>query len=499
MLPAQPTWASKAGEGVLKLRVVDKATGQVIPCRIHLKNQANVSRKTYGLPFWFDHIICPGEIDMKLPKGGYTFVIERGPEYVDVTGHFQINDYSEDEKTVELKRAVDMAAESWWAGDMHICRPLREIELAMQAEDLHVAGLVTWDNKKTHWAKEPLPTETTFKFDNDRYYHLLTGKDARAGGTLLLFGLPRPLGLTGMARDFPPSLDVVGMAKQSNPNVWIDVEKPYWWDLPLWLAAGAVDSIELLNSHMLRGGMTKNEAWGKTRDRSRYPDPLGNGYWSEAVYHQVLNAGFRIPPSAGSGSGEANNPVGYNRVYVWSPKDGFDADAWWAGLKAGRCIVTNGPLIRPIANSQLPGHVFRVKPGEEFTVEVALNMATRDPIAYVEVVENGRVAQSVRMEILAKTGRFPPLKITKPGWFLVRAVTQNEETYRMASSGPWYVEYEDQPPRVSRAAAQMFLNWVQERAAMIRIEDAEQKAAAMRYIDGARIFWEKRLAGANAP
>ena len=36
----------------------------------------------------------------------------------------------------------------------------------------------------------------------------------------------------------------------------------------------------------------------------------------------------------------------------------FSYDNWWAGLKAGRSFVTNGPLLVVKADGHLPGHVF---------------------------------------------------------------------------------------------------------------------------------------------
>ena len=44
--------------------------------------------------------------------------------------------------------------------------------------------------------------------------------------------------------------------------MWIDAEKPFWWDMPIWLASGKIDSIGLANNHMQRDGMLTNEAWG---------------------------------------------------------------------------------------------------------------------------------------------------------------------------------------------------------------------------------------------
>ncbi|HEV7225653.1 MAG TPA: hypothetical protein VGN42_23305, partial [Pirellulales bacterium] len=264
------------------------------------------------------------------------------------------------------------------------------------------------------------------------------------------------------------------------------------------LACGKIDSIGLCNDHLGRNKMQTDEAGGKPRDRKRLPDPLGNGQWSQEIYYQVLNCGFRIPPSAGSGSGEAPNPVGYNRMYVWVDKERFNYETWWEGFKLGRVVVTNGPLLRPIANGRQPGHVFLVPEGESLVVDVAMNFTLRDKISYIELVKNGRVAQSLRFEDIARTGHFAPLDFDESGWFLVRAVTDNEETYRFASSGAWYVEFAGEPKRVSKRSAQFFLDWVDERAGQIKLDDAEERREVLKFHDQAKQFWQELVEGANA-
>lgn len=79
------------------------------------------------------------------------------------------------------------------------------------------------------------------------------------------------------------------------------------------------------------------------------------GLWTHTVYYHVLNCGLRIPPTASSASGVARNPLGYNRVYVFV-ENNFSYEAWWDGLRAGRVMVTNGPLIQPfVAGGNLCG------------------------------------------------------------------------------------------------------------------------------------------------
>ncbi len=483
------------GGGEFRLNVVDADSGEPIACRMHLKNPKGQPQKAGAMPFWKDHFVFPGKVKLKLPKGTYSFELEHGPEYLDRKGYFTIDDFADDEQTIDLKRSVDMAAEGWWSGDLHIHRPEKDIRLLMQAEDLHVAPLITWWNDKNPWKDKPLPKESVVCFDGNRYYDLLGGEDERGGGALLFFNLAAPLDIASAEREYPPSSKfLVAAAKQE--HAWIDVEKPFWWDMPIWLASGKVCSIGLANNHMQRDGMLANEAWGKPRDKDRLRDPQGNGRWSEDIYYQVLSAGLRIPPSAGSASGVVPNPVGYDRIYVWVDKNEFNYAAWWEAFQAGRVVVTNGPLIRPLANNRLPGHVFKAAAGEELEVEITLNLATRDPISYLDIVKDGRVIQSVRLDEVSKTGHLPPIRFSESGWVLVRAVTDVDKTYRFCSTAPWYVEIADRP-RISKKAAQFFLDWLNEREKNLKLTEDAQRRDAQRYFDAARKFWEKRVADAT--
>lgn len=491
--------AAKPGGGKLTLTFVDQASGKAVPCRVHLKNQFGVVQKALKMPFWHDHFASDGQLVLELPKGNYTFVVERGPEYAESSGHFMMVDHGEDQKTIELKRACHMAAEHWWSGDLHVERPLRDMQQLMLAEDLHVASVVTWSNKKSEWTNTKPPTPSIVRFGIDRCYDTLAGKDERGGGSLLYMKLPRPLAWLDFQREYPASIDVLRQSRAAAPSAWVAAEKPTAWDFPVWVAHGELNSIHIAHSHFLRTGMAKNEASGRPRDKQRFPDPLGHGESTQDVYYQVLNCGLRIPPTAGSGSGVSNNPVGYNRVYAHVDTDELTPDAWWDAVRQGRVVVTNGPLIRPLANGQLPGHAFYLAEGEELDIDVAMNLTTRDRIEYLEIVQDGRVARSVRLDEWARTGHFPPLKVKQSGWFLVRVVTKTADTYRFASSGPWYVSISGQPPRVSKRSAQFFLDWVNDRIGQLPLTDPAERAQVISSLESAKQYWARLVEQANAP
>ena len=498
--------------GQLEINVVDYETGQPLACRIHLTNQAGKVQKPPKVPFWHDHFIIDGSLTLKLPSGNFNFVVERGPEYLIVTGHFEIQDHAQDSKTVTLRRFVDMSREGWWSGDLEVERPKKEIELLMRADDLHVAELVTWGNlkelTKPAAATKPAPAKTPAKaspdaagadarsagagplvlFADDRCYHGQAGLVRRPGGSLLLLGLDSPPPEEAIVHDTAEQL--IGWAREQGP-AWIDVRRATSWDLPIWVALGMVDSIELADSQLARGSVKPDEAGTRPRDATRFAGPGGVGRWTETVYYNLLNCGLRIPPTAASASGVAPNPVGYNRLYVHLDQP-FSYDRWFENLRAGRVVVTNGPLIRPNVGGELPGYVFKADAGQSVELEVGLTLSTRDPVSYLEIVQNGRSVQEVRLDQWAQAGgKLPPLKFRESGWFVVRAVTDVGATHRFASTGPYYVEIGYQP-RISRAAVQFFLDWLDARA------DRPQVAGADPHIERARAFWQELLAKANA-
>jgi len=257
-----------------------------------------------------------------------------------------------------------------------------------------------------------------------------------------------------------------------------------------------VDSIGLCNNHMQRTGMLANEAWGKPREQARFPGVLGNGLWTQEIYYRLLETGHRIPPSAGSASGVLPNPVGYNRVYVHCGQK-LDYDAWFAGLRKGQVVVTNGPLLRPYVNDELPGHVFTSADGSSLKLQPRLNLSLRDKVEYLEVIKNGRVVHQVRLAEYAQMGgHLPAVEFKKSGWLLVRAVTTNPRTYRFASTGPYYVEIGG-ARRISTSAATFFLDWVNERIEMLKLEDPQKQEQVLQYHRAARTYWQQVVSGAN--
>lgn len=475
--------------GVVDLAVVEN--DRPVACRIHVKDAAGKPVKVPGRVAWNDHHVVDGRDVLELPEGRYHLEIERGPEYESVSRELRIRARADLSSKVELRRIAHLASEGWWSGELHVHRPLADVELLMRAEDLHVAPVITWWNGKDLWEGKEIPAELVKRFDSNRFVHLMAGEDEREGGALMFYGLPRPLGIRGATREYPSPVKFLLEAKKT-PGVHVDIEKPFWWDVPVWLATGQIDTMGMAVNHMCRSQMYESEAWGKARPVDRLPPPRGNGYWVQEIFYHALNSGLRIAPSAGSASGVLANPVGYNRAYVHL--DGEPSyEKWMEGLRAGRSFITNGPLLRVKANGQFPGHVFTSD--KALWIELEAKLDGRDPVESLEILRDGRIERTVPVK--EAPGR---LEFAQSGWFLVRCIAPNEKTFRFASTAPFYVEIGDSKRRISRSSAKFFLEWLDERIARVplKLKDEKQLAEVLEPHRKAREFWSDLLRRANS-
>ena len=485
--------------GQLVVAVTDGQGGNVA-FRIHLKDASGEVVHPESVPFWHDHFVVETGHALELPVGEYHYDIEKGPEFLRLSGKLTI---AEDETTTlehRFERLVDMRELGWFSADLHLHRPLHEVPLLMEAEDLDFAAAVSWWNNSNVWTDFPVPTQTfqattTDPSGSERLFTLLAGEDEREGGALLYFGLDKPIDIRTDDREFPSPLTFAERARSENEATWIDIEKPFWWDTPTWLASGRMNSIGLANNHMCRDQMLASEAWGRPRDEQRLPSPLGNGYWTQEIYYHALNAGFRLPPSAGSASGVLPNPVGYNRVYVRAEAP-LTAESWFAALRQGRCFVSNGPLLIVTANDQPPGGKLELADANQLTVRLAIRLLSQDPVSAVEVIHNGRVHK--RIPALALTDQTLESVVTfdEPGWFLVRAVTNLEHTFRFASTAAWDLSAPGQiAPPIQRESVRFFLDWSQERIARVQanVADEARRREVLAPHELALEFWKERL------
>jgi len=223
----------------------------------------------------------------------------------------------------------------------------------------------------------------------------------------------------------------------------------------------------------------------------------------------MLEAGFRIPPLAGSGDDSGDTPIGYNRLYVAASATRDDSDhpldvapvtsseAWWNAAWNGQSIATNGPLLCPKLAGEIPGHVFRGGDQEVLVLQPELNLAVRDPVDYLEVIHNNRVHYSARLDEFAKAGGvIPPIHAKESGWVTIRVVTLFDDHFRAAMSAPWYIEFPS-GPRVSRESVEFFQAWLSEYEERLKKLPAAELRRQVPYVRAARDFWKQRAEAAT--
>ena len=505
ILPAPADAVPRSGE--LQLHVIDDATGKPLACRMHLKNDRGRPRKAPKAPFLVDHFIFESPISLVLREGNYTFEAECGPEYKTRTGHFKMERGGTDTKTLRMRRFVDMAAEGWYAGDLYVRRPVRDIEKLMQAENLAFVQVISWSDTMNNWKRstDQLTDLRRENRDPQLLFSICAGRDTRASGGLSIFPLAddntrlpeNGFPIDRLREDHPPAVELA-QSWQAGEPVWIDAESPDTRDLPVWVAHGLVNSVRLAHHRYTRAGLKKEPPTPPScvpRDQDQYPGVNGLGHWCETIYYRLLESGLRIVPTAGSGSGDVGNPIGHNRVYVYLGSDTpMTKDAWWEGLRKGQVMVTNGPMLRVLVHGQPPGHVFRGNPGETLRLEPDIKLSVKERVDYLEIVKNGRVIRAVNLGKGAG-GELPPITFEQSGWFLVRVRASSNQTHRFATTGPFYVEFET--PRISQTATNFFGQWLAKQAVKLAQEDPENWQKLQPYYEQAAVFWKQRATAAT--
>ena len=95
-------------------------------------------------------------------------------------------------------------------------------------------------------------------------------------------------------------------------------------------------------------------------------------------------------------------------------------------------------------------------------------------------------------------GKLGTVRFTRSGWFLVRVIADVPNTFRFASTGPYYVEIGDNKSYISRKSVHFFIDWIDERIKQIKIEDSEKREDVLKYHRKARRYWLEKLSLVNA-
>jgi TolB protein len=198
-----------------------------------------------------------------------------------------------------------------------------------------------------------------------------------------------------------------------------------------------------------------------------FADPLATA----EVWHRLLNCGFRISAAGGTDAmanyASYRGPVGQNRVYVQtateSPDPSARVSAWLLGLKQGRSVATNGPLVYLEVNGQGPGSELSLD--QPATVQLSGFLRSNTPIDNLEILRNGKLVRRMALDPDRMSADFDlGLEMSDSGWILVRAWNNQAspdvlDVYPYATTNPVFVTVGGQGI-VSDQDADYFISWI---------------------------------------
>jgi len=416
----------------------------------------SIRDRTAGARTRYVHsFVIQSECGLDVPPGAYRVVAERGPEFQRIEQTVTVNPDGPNELALHIPRWIDMRALGWYSGDMHVHRPLQDLDALAQAEGLDFTVAITMWNRRTLWEGGSLPERGIERRKSGRFISVKNAEDERGGGAWMFHDIPQPLDLASILQPgqrqteswFPPGLRFVEQVRQWRKSgqdlPWFEIEKPIWWEAPVVMALAGPDSLGFLNNHFNQYGMLDNEAWGRPRDLQKYPGFAGFAAYTMDLNYRYWNLGFKAPPTAGSASGVLPNPVGYNRIYA--PVSGaFTAAKWYRAILNNSHFVTNGPMLFFKADQQGRGQI---------------DVRAREAIDRLELLANGKAIRTWNPPSTSNTMRVGFAVDTRNStWLAARCFVKNTETVRLAHSSPIFVNgaYD------ASEDAQYFTEWIEE-------------------------------------
>ena len=519
--------------------ILDRATGDQVSARVEYTQPAGRGPKPRrSLSAGRFTLFEPGLVLSPTP-GVYEFTVRRGPEFQDVKAGFTLERNALDSIEVVVPHKTPMRLFGWYSGDLQTTLQAEDLRRWMAAESLDMAATTAVgvafeagvrSKDKSHvssvgsidtlnrpaitarpksvpvnargepdWTKTPSPDPLLYVVANTK--QISTPEN---GGVVL-----------HRYREFTDSLSIEASGAHKTlesvivntydlldrlPDesiVHVEITRPWERQVPMVLATNKIDSVQLLSEHLKPDSALALSASIRNPDTLRFKGKKGLGRLVEYIYWQMLEAGFRIPLTAGSGfTAKGDTVLGYNRVYAFLDESMPRVpDTWWSQVRQGATIVTNGPLIVPTVNGLPPGSVQVGYRDQPIALDIELDLTVRDPVEYLEVVFNGRSLYQARLEDHARQGAFPALQISESGWLILRVVTEHEQSYRMTTTSPYYFEFEE--ARVSRKAVQFFKEWFDETALAIR-QDSSTLDLYEKPLEFTSNFWTTRLAQSTA-
>jgi len=467
--------------GVLAVRTVDAATGQLTGSRIHLTASdgkfyapTDAYARVSGAG---DHVFhTTGSFKVDVPPGKLTLTAVKGFAFWPETSEVDIAADAPTTVTVKLRRMADMTAKGWYSGSTHV--------------HMNYAG-------NLHNTPANLMMMSAAE-DQEVVNELIANKDNRVLDHQFFIpgGKPHPVSQ-------PDRLLIVG--QEYRPPFWghvflLGLRDHLMSPFTTGYEGTAIESLYPSNTDIFRKAKAQGATVGyvhafgdQSADSSAVRDPIEAGLggakgfmvdaalgttdaieWSAAgrsaflPWYAALNNGLRVTATGGEDSISnlhETKLVGSVRTYVYTGGRGLNADAWFDGLRKGRAFVSTGPLVQLTINGRMPGDAISLPAGGG-TVDVVAWVRSIVPLETVFLVGNGDTVERIQLGADRRSADWKKsLHVAKSGWYHLRAEGMPADRFPLdaafaqAFTNPIWVTVGDQPVR-SRSAAEYGLRWI---------------------------------------
>ena len=406
--------------GILRVAVVDDATGKPMAARVYLSDDlgpawpdgATFRRDLHGNAFFH----ADGAFEA-LVSGTARLRVARGVEYEAAQAEIAVPAGANVDTALRCRRWSHMAAQGWYSGDVHVhlhyggeyLLTPADAALVQRAEDVHFMNMMV-ANQGSGWVHD---RENFSGADNelsDREHILRWGEEYRNNfyGHMCMFGIdelvpPIHSGFpnSDSAHDLPANAEaaahchaVGGALSYAHPMFRsTDLDRVFApehrlsveaKELPVDAALGHIDALDVL----------------------AYP---ANARETCRLWYRLLNCGLRLAATAGTDTfmnfcdqSVLSNPPAGDRVFA-AVEGALSTKSWCDAVRAGRTFATNGPMLNlDVAGHRIGDHV-AVESGATLRVEGAATAAV--PMDRIELIVNGEVVARSRCPRRRSPGR----------------------------------------------------------------------------------------------
>ncbi len=454
--------SAQGNPGILRLSIVDKASGKITPARIELLDEkgsgyvaadalpvrgdcvdrqaplqltleravALLSKKIDNPHTGTIQFYSVGNSEVSLPAGSYQLKAFKGIEYLIQKREIHIQSGKTVDLRLEMSRWINLPEQGWYSADahLHIARPIRELDPFiskwMQAEDVHVGNFLQWGHSK-YFHNTPQYAHGPAGFYREGDYLLATGQEN-------------------------PRTHFRGHTITLGAHSSINFPESYLLYQLYWEEARRQGALSGYAHFGLKGGAPFGLAIDLPDGLLSFLEVL---QFNDAVYdvwYDILNTGFRLAPIAGTDYPCLKTLPGRDRFYT-QVQGPLTYEAWLEGVRRGRTFVTNGPVLEFRVNSKGMGEEVALKKSASVLVEGRVRFdPTRDAVERLEVIENGELLRSFpRAGHMAEISFQFQHHIRETAWLAVRAIgTKLGETL----ATPSYARYV-YPPSLAHSAA----------------------------------------------